>query len=449
MMIVSIGIALAARHLYLFLVGGAFEQYGQYTLQRDLIDLGPIEYAPRSLWIICISAAVIIGVALFLLRARFGKAIRAVSDNPELASSSGIDSDRVILLVWILGGALAGLGGVMYGLEYGIRWDMGFTLLLLMFAAITLGGLGNPFGALVGSLVIGIFVELWTLVVPNANDMKNVGALVALIIVLLDPPAGNPRQQGAHRMSRHLATRRCVELGVDLLECAVHVDQRRRGGYCLVAVGLNVHVGYTGLLNFGQAGFAAVGAYAFAVPITEYDWPWYAALPLAFAVRSPSPCCSASRRCDCAPTTWRSSRSPPPRSSATSSARRGSPGSPVAPTAGRAGPSFFQDLNPWVNDDRFHIGDADLRRLPPVHDGPRLVARGSRVAARLGADAQSMGPRAEEHPRGRGRRPGPRQERRRVQDAEPDPRWRDRLARRADARGADPGGDARPVRPEP
>ena len=190
MMIVSIGIALAARHLYLFLAGGALEQYGQYTLQPDPIDLGPIEYPPRSLWIIGISGAVIIGVALFLLKARFGKAIRAVSDNPELASSSGIDSDRVILLVWILGGALAGLGGVMYGLEYGIRWDMGFTLLLLMFAAITLGGLGNPFGALIGSLVIGIFVEMWTFVVPNANDMKNVGALVALIIILLIRPQG-------------------------------------------------------------------------------------------------------------------------------------------------------------------------------------------------------------------------------------------------------------------
>ena len=50
--------------------------------------------------------------------------------------------------------------------------------------------------------------------------------------------------------------------------------------YCLIAVGLNVHVGYTGLLNFGQAGFAAVGAYAFAIPIAEYDWPWYAALPV-------------------------------------------------------------------------------------------------------------------------------------------------------------------------
>ena len=96
----------------------------------------------------------------------------------------------MILVVWILAGALAGLGGVMYGLEFGISWDMGFTLLLLMFAAITLGGLGNPFGALVGSLVIGVFVELWTWVVPNANDMKNVGALVALILVLLVRPQG-------------------------------------------------------------------------------------------------------------------------------------------------------------------------------------------------------------------------------------------------------------------
>jgi branched-chain amino acid transport system permease protein len=190
MMIVSIGIALGIRHVYLFFVGGALQQYSQYTLQRDAIEIGPVDITPRSLAIMVISLAVIFAVAFFLLRARFGKAIRAVSDNPDLAASSGIDSDRVVLVVWLLGGALAGLGGVFYGLEFGIRWDMGFTLLLLMFAAITLGGLGNPFGALLGSLIIGIFVELWTFVVPNANDMKNVGALVALIILLLIRPQG-------------------------------------------------------------------------------------------------------------------------------------------------------------------------------------------------------------------------------------------------------------------
>lgn len=190
MMIVSIGVALAARYFYLFIYGGATEAYGQYTLQRDPVRIGPVDLAPRSLWVIGLSAAVIVAVALFLLRARFGKAIRAVSDNPDLASSSGIDSNRVILIVWVIGGALAGLGGVFYGLEFGVRWDMGFTLLLLMFAAITLGGLGNPFGALVGSLVIGIFVELWTWIVPDANDLKTVGALVALIVLLLIRPQG-------------------------------------------------------------------------------------------------------------------------------------------------------------------------------------------------------------------------------------------------------------------
>lgn len=190
MMIVSIGLALGLRNLYLFFVGGDLKQYGQFTLQPDAVAIGPIDLPPRSLWIMGISLATILGVSFFLLRTRFGKAIRAVSDNPDLASSSGIDSDRVIGVVWVLGGALAGLGGVFYGLEYGIRWDMGFTLLLLMFAAITLGGLGNPFGALLGSLVVGIMVELWTFVVSNANDLKNVGALLALIVILLIRPQG-------------------------------------------------------------------------------------------------------------------------------------------------------------------------------------------------------------------------------------------------------------------
>jgi neutral amino acid transport system permease protein len=190
MMIVSIGVALGLRSLFLFRIGGDIKQYGQYMLQPDQVSIGPIDLAPRSLWIMVLSGLIIVGVALFLLYARFGKAIRAVSDNPDLASSSGIDADRVILIVWLLGGALAGIGGVFYGLEFGVSWDMGFTLLLLMFAAITLGGLGNPFGALVGSLVIGLMVEFWTWLVPGANDLKNVGALVALIVILLIRPQG-------------------------------------------------------------------------------------------------------------------------------------------------------------------------------------------------------------------------------------------------------------------
>ena len=124
-----------------------------------------------------------------MLKTRTGRATRAVSDNPALASASGIDVDRIIRLVWIIATALAGLSGVMLGLVLnGINWQTGMQLLLLMFAAVTLGGLGTAFGALVGSLIIGMTVELANLVLPG--DFKYATALVLLIIVLLVRPQG-------------------------------------------------------------------------------------------------------------------------------------------------------------------------------------------------------------------------------------------------------------------
>ena len=121
---------------------------------------------------------------------RIGKAIRAVSDNPDLASTTGINTDKVILTVWLLGGALAGLSGVIFGLDEQVQWNMGTRLLLLMFAAITLGGLGRPFGALIGALVVGIFVQLWAWWFGNFTDLKNIGALAGMILVLLFRPQG-------------------------------------------------------------------------------------------------------------------------------------------------------------------------------------------------------------------------------------------------------------------
>jgi branched-chain amino acid transport system permease protein len=187
MMIVSIGLALGVRYLFQFFYGARSHPYRQFQVQKEW-DLGPFSANPRQLLIIAACAVSVILTCFFLLRTRFGKAIRAVSDNPELASTTGIDTDRVILAVWMLGGALAGLGGVLFGLEFRVQWDMGNTLLLLMFAAITLGGLGNPFGALLGSVIIGVFVELWGWALPA--ELKTVGALAALIVLLLIRPQG-------------------------------------------------------------------------------------------------------------------------------------------------------------------------------------------------------------------------------------------------------------------
>lgn len=187
MFIISIGVSLFLRHLLLVLYGGRRQQYDQYGIQQE-IQLGPVSITPRDLTVTIIAVAVIIGVALMLQRTRIGKAMRAVADNRDLAESSGIDVNRVILFVWILGGGLAALGGVFYGLTTAVYWDMGFNLLLLMFAGVILGGLGSAFGAVVGSLVVGLVAQLSTLWFPT--ELQNAWALLALIIVLLVRPQG-------------------------------------------------------------------------------------------------------------------------------------------------------------------------------------------------------------------------------------------------------------------
>ena len=189
MMIVTIGLALSLQYTY------------QYFIASDTVKivlnepapraLGPIAYNLFDVMAMVISIVVIAGVGYALLRTRIGRATRAVSDNPALASASGIDVDKVIRLVWTVSAALAGLSGVLYSLviQHGMRWDSGLQILLLLFAAVTLGGLGTAFGALVGSLIIGLVVELAP-VFGAPGDLKYASALLILILLLLVRPQG-------------------------------------------------------------------------------------------------------------------------------------------------------------------------------------------------------------------------------------------------------------------
>ncbi|MGH3344052.1 MAG: branched-chain amino acid ABC transporter permease [Carbonactinosporaceae bacterium] len=185
--IISIGLSLLLRHLILVFFGSRPQPYADYTIQQAL-TFGPISITPRDLIIIGLSLAVLVGVGLMLQLTRIGKAMRAVSDNRDLAESSGINVDRVVLVVWLLGGGLAGLGGVFFGLAEIVTWDMGFNLLLLMFAGVILGGLGTAYGAMVGSLLVGMVAQLSTLYFPV--ELQYAWALLALIIVLLVRPQG-------------------------------------------------------------------------------------------------------------------------------------------------------------------------------------------------------------------------------------------------------------------
>ncbi len=185
-LVVSIGLGLALRYLLLLLVGGDTQSYRVGA--QTAISIGKISVTPRDLIAMAICLVVLVGVAVMLQLTRVGKAMRAVADNRDLAASSGINVERVILFVWMLGGGLAGLGGVILGWTVNLRYDMGFNLLLLMFAGVTLGGLGTAYGALLGSVVIGVFIQISSMVLPG--DLKNAGALLVLILVLLVRPSG-------------------------------------------------------------------------------------------------------------------------------------------------------------------------------------------------------------------------------------------------------------------
>jgi neutral amino acid transport system permease protein len=134
------------------------------------------------------SLVVMAAVGLMLRHTRLGTAMRAVADNKDLAEASGISVDRVILYTWVLGAALAGLGGIFLGITQTVQWDMGFVLLLTMFAAVVLGGIGTAYGAALGGLIIGVTTEASTFWIPV--EFKVVVSLAVLILVLMVRPQG-------------------------------------------------------------------------------------------------------------------------------------------------------------------------------------------------------------------------------------------------------------------
>lgn len=187
MLVISIGLSLLLRNVLQIWFGGRSRPYVDYTIQSSF-SVGPVSLTPRDAVIVVLALLTLVGVATMLQRSRLGKAMRAVADDRDLAAASGIDVPRVILGVWIVGAGLAGFGGVLAAVDENVTFLLGFRLLLLMFAAVVLGGLGTAYGAMVGAVVIGLVVELSTL--WFSPELKYVWALLALILILLVRPQG-------------------------------------------------------------------------------------------------------------------------------------------------------------------------------------------------------------------------------------------------------------------
>jgi neutral amino acid transport system permease protein len=187
-MVISIGLALVVRHLWLILAGSRPDFYLSFRIQPNPLTIGPVSMPPKAWATIVIASVVLLAVGWALKNTRIGTAMRAVSVNKDLAESSGIDVQRVTIVTWLAGGALAGLSGVLFGIAESVRWNMGNDVLLLIFAAVVLGGLGTAYGAMLGGLVVGLVTQLSTYWFPT--ELKLMFALLVLVIILLFRPQG-------------------------------------------------------------------------------------------------------------------------------------------------------------------------------------------------------------------------------------------------------------------
>ncbi|HMK79766.1 MAG TPA: branched-chain amino acid ABC transporter permease [Xanthobacteraceae bacterium] len=184
--IASVALNLVLENLVRFFFGNDMRGY-DLPLMRDL-RLGELRIGPQQLQSLALALAIMAAMFTFLFYTRFGKAMRAVADNPELAQLKGIDPGRIAIVTVFLGAGLSGAGGVLIGLDTSIDPLTGYRVLLSVFAAAVLGGLGSIPGAVAGALALGVAEELALIVAP-ATYRTAVG-FVAILVMLTFRPRG-------------------------------------------------------------------------------------------------------------------------------------------------------------------------------------------------------------------------------------------------------------------
>ncbi|RCJ40628.1 branched-chain amino acid ABC transporter permease [Nostoc minutum NIES-26] len=186
LIIISIGLALFLRNGIIFIWGGRNQNYNVPV--TTALDIFGVKVPQNQLLVLGLAILAILALHFLLQHTKIGKAMRAVADDLDLARVSGINVDRVIFWTWLIAGTLTSLGGSMYGLITAVRPNMGWFLILPLFASVILGGIGNPYGAIIAALIIGIAQEVST---PWLGSQYKQGiALLIMILVLLIRPKG-------------------------------------------------------------------------------------------------------------------------------------------------------------------------------------------------------------------------------------------------------------------
>jgi neutral amino acid transport system permease protein len=185
LLLMALGLAFVIRNVIQLLAGTDVRKVGSNVTES--VTFGSLHIGRTELWATLLAFTTLVGLALLLRYTRLGKQIRALSDNPDLAETTGIDTERIILVTWLVAGGLAGLAGVVYGASVGVVTpNLGFGIVLSLFASVIVGGIGNAYGALAGGILIGLAQEWSTLVLP-VNIKVAVGFVVMILVLILRP----------------------------------------------------------------------------------------------------------------------------------------------------------------------------------------------------------------------------------------------------------------------
>jgi branched-chain amino acid transport system permease protein len=191
-LITAIGVSIFLQEaVRLFYPDGKRQQAFPQLISSGTFDVAGVTVPWVSVFVVVVAVALMVGLQVFVKRTKTGKAMRATSQDPESAKLMGIDIDRVIVITFVIGAALAAVAGVMQGMRFAqIDFRIGFISGLKAFTAAVLGGIGNITGAVLGGFLLGIVEALATQYVPHGSSWKDVWAFVVLIAVLVIRPGG-------------------------------------------------------------------------------------------------------------------------------------------------------------------------------------------------------------------------------------------------------------------
>ena len=196
-LITAIGMSLVLQYTARGFYGSGVRAYPSYNLFEGSITIGPITITVVRLTVILAAFALMIALYFFINRTRTGRAMRAVSEDKDVAAMMGIDVDRIIVTTFAIGGLLAGAAGILFTLMFNsVHFFMGFLPGIKAFTAAVLGGIGNVVGAALGGIILGVLEQVGPNLflsgygVPSPNQLQDVIAFTVLVLVLIFRPWG-------------------------------------------------------------------------------------------------------------------------------------------------------------------------------------------------------------------------------------------------------------------